>query len=129
MHQSPWIKPTLSNGLDANPKVVEHRNMKVETDRWGPGSTDLRVGSADPLYARWTPLRVVVFSCLLESSLLRVGSEFDFYPASFISFLLFLITPYRNIDSPKLWNSVSINPNSMLEVDLCPFSCLVDGLK
>jgi hypothetical protein len=45
-----------------------------------------------------------------------------FFLTSFISFPIFLITPYRNTDSPKLWNSVSINPNPMLEIDMCPFS-------
>jgi hypothetical protein len=67
---------------------------------------------------------------LVSSRVFLSWSQFIiWYFSSFISLSLFLITPCRNTDSPKLWNSVSINPNSMFKVDICPYSCLVDGLK
>jgi hypothetical protein len=96
----------------------------------GPYIGRPRGGADRPWSMLGGPLLLVdAFSCLLKSSWLGVGLEFDFYFGIIHIFSLFHDNPRRNTDSPKLWNSVSINHNSMLEVDLCPFSCLIDSSK
>jgi hypothetical protein len=65
MHRSPRIKPTLINGVDANPKVMESRHTERAIIGDWDGPACLGLGRLTPLSDRWAPPSV---GCLLVSS-------------------------------------------------------------
>jgi hypothetical protein len=94
MHQSPRIKPTLINSGYATPKAVENRRAKAAAKWNQAGSADLGAGPAGPALCQVGPsfgwLSSRVFYSLLE---LESVYNSIFFPSSFISLSLFLITP------------------------------------
>jgi hypothetical protein len=75
MNQSPWIKPTLIKGGDANRKAVENRCAKVVANRGTHRLTDLGWGRPTYPYGRWPHLRWHAFSCLIDSSQLGFDAK------------------------------------------------------
>jgi hypothetical protein len=126
MSQSLWIKPTLINGEDANPKAVENRRVKEAVIGLWPRFR-CPIGQPTPLGVQLAQVsvdRLLVFSRIFSSwfpcricfLVRRVGHLW----------LFSCLIPAKHHQNS--WNSISLNPYSRLVVDICPFSCFVDDL-
>jgi hypothetical protein len=104
--------------------------VKAEADMWTSRSANLEARSADLGHFQVGPTFEGLCSCIFYILLHFMPPWNMLFSLMFIHFsIYFLITSYRNTDSPKPVKFYQLNPYFTFLSIIYPFSCFIDGLK